>query len=107
MRRSGIIFRLQDHAAAWLAVLATAHIIGLIELAGWLPHGTLALPGPAGMVMAVGLCGLTYAVVLAALHRRRLIKGALYRCAETRPPGDFGKAYQRGDTRLLDSWHYR
>lgn len=107
MKRALARLTLWDHAAALLVALATVHTLGLVNLAAWLPPGVLGLDRVPGHILGAGLCGLAYALVLGALYRRRLITGPLYRCAETRPPEDFGKSYSPGEARLLDSWHYR
>lgn len=107
MKRALARLTLRDHAAALLVALATAHTIGLVDLAAWLPQGVLGLDRVPGTVLGAALCGLAYALVLGTLYRRRLVTGPLYRCAETRPPEDFGTSYSPGEVRLLDSWHYR
>ena len=107
MTRFARILKWRDHATALLAALATAHVLGLIDLAGWLPPGFRASRDPAGLIIGAAICGLVHAIVLAALYRRRLVKGPLYRCAESRPAQDFGKPYRPGTARLFDGWQYR
>lgn len=99
--------KIRDHLAAVLAALAAAHAIGLIDIAGYLPQGALALDRLPAQIIGVALCGLVYAIVITTLVRRRLVKGPLYRCAETRPAQDYGKAYHPASKRLLESWQYR
>lgn len=107
MTRMAHILRWRDHAAAVLAALATAHAIGLVELAGWVPHGQLAPGGPFRVLLGAAVCGIVYALVVGLLYRRRLVAGPLYRCGETRPAEDFGKPYHPSGDRLLESWQYR
>jgi len=107
MTRFGNILKWRDHAVAVLVALASAHGIGLVDLASWLPRSSLSINGLPGVLMGAALCGLAYVLVLGMLYRRRLVTGPLYRCGETRPKSNFGKCYQPGDTRLLDSWQYR
>lgn len=107
MTRHARLLKWHDHAAALLAALLIAHVIGLIELASWLPQGALAMHGLRGQMIAVGVCVLSHLVLLAAMRRRRIVKGPLYRCGETRPLGDLGAPYQSTGERLLDGWQYR
>lgn len=107
MIRYAKILKVRDHLTAVLATLASAHIIGLIELVGWLPRGTLALSHVSGQLLGAALCGVVYAIVITLLCRRRLVAGPLYRCGETRPAQDYGRAFHAGEHRLLDGWQYR
>lgn len=107
MNRHTATLMIRDHLAALLAAMACAHIIGLVSLAGFLPRDFLALDRFSGQLVDAALCLLVYASMLAALYRRRLVTGPLYRCGETRPVTDYGKQFEPGPVRLLDSWQYR
>lgn len=107
MTRPVKLLKWHDHAAALLAALVVAHVIGLIEFASWLPQGSVTLDGLRGQMIAAAVCVLSYLVLLAAMRRRRIVKGPLYRCGETRPVGDLGASYQSTGDRLLDGWQYR
>ncbi len=110
MIRHPLLHKARDHLAAMLATLACAHIVGLLGLAGaarFLPHGVIALDPVSGQLIGAAMCGLTYALVLTWLVRRRLVAGPLYRCGESRPDADYGKSFAPGESRLLDGWQYR
>lgn len=107
MKRFAPMLKVRDHLTALLATLACAHVIGLISVAGFLPHGSITLDRPSGQILGAVLCGLVHAIVLTLLYRRRLVAGPLYRCGESRPAADYGKRYEPGTDRILDSWHYR
>ncbi len=104
---SFILLRIRDHLAALAAAISCAQAIGLVCLFDGLPHGTLLIEGRAGQLLGVALCALAHAIVLAALYRRRLVAGPLYRCGETRPAETFDTPYRPGTSSLLESWHYR
>lgn len=101
------LLKIRDHAIAVLLAVAAWHVVGLIDVVGFLPHATVALDRLSGQAIGMALCGLVYAIVITALARRRVVAGPLYRCGETRPASDHGKSFAHGSGRLLDSWQYR
>lgn len=107
MNNRTIILKARDHLAALLAALVCGHVIGLIDLAGALPRGVMALDRFSGQIIGAAMCGLVYAIVLTTLYRRRLVSGPLYRCGETRPVTDYGRRFESGSVKLLDGWQYR
>jgi hypothetical protein len=107
MKHRSILFSVREHCGALLAALAAAHAIGLVEMSALVPRAMLAGAMPTGQLIGTAVCAMVYVIVLAWLHRRRLVPGPLYRCGETRPPEAYGKAYIPGTTRLLEGWQYR
>lgn len=107
MIRHANILRSRDHLTAMLAALAAAYATGPSGLADWWPQGLLSPDRLPGQAIGTGICVLVYALIATWLSRRRLVTGPLYRCGASRPARDYGKRFEPGRARLLESWHYR
>lgn len=106
MNRLASLLKLRDRLVALLAAFGVAGATGFADLTDNLPKDELIHGQPLEQVVGMALGAIAYAIMMTWLYRKRLVKGPLFRCGESRPASDYGTRFEPGGVRLLDGWHY-